>query len=185
MLRGIWVRIDNFDRAPLADYLLTSACLSADTSDPDDVHAAVAALSGSLVYIQLEKADFKIRIHLPDDRYESVSVVRWQFPLTHAMVRTAMSSQGRTFPKGVVADLRRTGGMTDDIWWLNIYVILSRATRMDNLLLLGLDDNVQALLEKGPPTYVREKIIELQRKAIETMPALEDLARKFGIALPT
>ena len=84
------------------------------------------------------------------------------------MVRTAMSSQGLTFPGGVVADLRRNGGMTDDIWWLNVYVMLSRATRLDLLLLLGLDAKVKALFEQGPPAYVRDKVAQLRAKALAT-----------------
>ena len=86
-----------------------------------------------------------------------INGVRWQFPLTHAMIWTAMSSQGLTFANGVVADVRWTGGMTDDIRWLNVYVMLLRATRMDLLLLLGLDEKVKAVLENGPPDYVRQK----------------------------
>ena len=35
-----------------------------------------------------------------------------------SLVRTAMSSQGLTFNGGVVADLRRAGGMDNGIWWL-------------------------------------------------------------------
>ena len=100
------------------------------------------------------------------------------------MVRTAMSSQGLTFLDGVVADLRRTGGMKDDIWWLNIYVMLSRATRLENLILLGLNDNIKTLLEDGPPTYVREKIQELLAKANRAEPKIAKLARSFGIDIP-
>ena len=92
MLRGIWVRFDDFDAAPMAEYLCKSKSLSSDGTDSDQACAAIKALAGSLVFVQLQKADFKLRVHLPDDSYDSVSVVRWQFPLTHAMVRTAMSS---------------------------------------------------------------------------------------------
>ncbi len=184
MLRGVWARFDDFDTAPIADYLRTTGCLTVDEIDAEERSAAVAALSGSLVFIQLEKADFKLRVHLPDGSYDYINVVRWQFPLTHAMIRTAMSSQGLTFANGVVADLRRTGGMTNDIWWLNIYVMLSRATRMDLLLLLGLDDKVKTLLEDGPPDYVREKIRQLQSKAADSEATIEALAGSFGMALP-
>ena len=93
-------------------------CLTVDKTDAAEASAAVAALSGSLVFIQLEKDDFELRVHLPDGSDDYINVVRWQFPLTHAMIRTAMSSQGLTFANGVVADLRRTGGMTDDIWFV-------------------------------------------------------------------
>ena len=180
MLRGVWVRFDDFDAAPMGDYLRDYL----QESDAEDASAAVTALSGSLVFIQLEKADFKLRVHLPDGSYDYINVLRWQFPLTHAMVRTAMSSQGLTFAKGVLADLRRNGGMTNDIWWLNVYVILSRATRMDLLLLIGLDEKVKALLENGPPDYVREKIRQLHSKAADFEGTVEALAGRFGMALP-
>ena len=169
---------------PDSAVLAGTECLTVDKTDAEERSAAVAALSGSLVFIQLEKADFKLRVHLPDNSYDYINVVRWQFPLTHAMIRTAMSSQGLTFANGVLADLRRTGGMTDDIWWLNVYVMLSRATRMDLLLLLGLDDRVKALLENGPPDYIREKIRQLQSKAAASQAPIEALAGSFGMALP-
>ena len=184
MLRGVWVRFDDFNAAPMADYLHDANCLTVEGIDAEETSAAVSGLSGSLVFIQLEKADFKLRVHLPDGSYDYINVVRWQFPLTHAMVRTAMSSQGRTFAKGVLADLRRNGGMTNDIWWLNVYVILSRATRMDFLLLIGLDEKVKTLLENGPPDYVREKIRQLHSKAADFEATVEALAGSFGMALP-
>ena len=54
------------------------------------------------------------------------------------MVRTAMSSEGLIFNKGVIEDLRRAGVMTDDIGWLNVYVMLSRARMLENPILVGL-----------------------------------------------
>ncbi len=184
MLRGVWVHFDDFDATPMGGYLQEMDCLTVEDKNTEDPSAAVTALSGSLVFIQLEKADFKLRVHLPDGSYDYINVLRWQFPLTHAMVRTAMSSQGLTFAKGVLADLRRNGGMTNDIWWLNVYVILSRATRMDFLLLIGLDEKVKTLLENGPPDYVREKIRQLQSKAADFEATVEALAGSFGMALP-
>ena len=86
------------------------------------------------------------------------------------MVRTAMSSQGLTFNGGVIADLRRAGGMADDIWWLNIYVMLSRARKLENLILIGLTPQIKELLEAGPPTYIRKQIKALQEKAKRTCP---------------
>ena len=67
------------------------------------------------------------------------------------MIRTAYSAQGLTLEHGVVVDLRRAGGLQDDDWWLAIYVMLSRARKLKNLMLLGFSDQVEELLRRGPP----------------------------------
>ena len=134
-----------------------------------------------LVYIKLEKADFNLPVHLPDGSSESIHATRWNLPLTHAMVRTAMSSQGLTFNGGVVADLRRAGGMEDDIWWLNVYVMLSRARKLDNLMLVGLSPQVRALLEAGPPAYIRQQLYTLQAKSVRTFRRAECLASVMNL----
>ena len=137
--------------------------------------------AGGLVYIQLEKADFSLPVTLSDGSRESIHVTRWNLPLTHAMVRTAMSSQGLTFKKGVIADLRRAGGMTDDIWWLNVYVMLSRAKKLENLILMGLTPKIRELFEKGPPAYIREQIRALQAKAVRIKLTAEQAAREMDL----
>ena len=170
---GVWVQIDKFHSAPLE--ALTSTCLTADEFSDDVVNAS------GLVYIQLEKADFNLPVNLSDGSRETIHVTRWNLPLTHAMVRTAMSSQGLTFKTGVTADLRRAGGMTDDIWWLNVYVMLSRAKKLENLILVGLTPKIRELFEKGPPAYIREQIRALQAKAVRTKLTAEQAAREMGL----
>ena len=182
MLRGIWVRFDDFEDAPLAKEM--SKYVSCPDQSDEKAKEEVKDFAGGLVYLQLEQAHFTISVKCSDGSYRGIPVTRWQFSLTHAMVRTAMSSQGLTFPLGVVADLRRAGGMTDDIWWLNVYVMLSRATSLNNLLLIGLTDKVKELLEARPPRYVRKKIQELQRKAASTQDRAEVEAKKLGFDLP-
>ena len=178
MLRGIWVSFDDFEDAPLAKEML-SYVNCAEQSD-EKAEEEAKDFAGGLVYVQLEQTHFIMK----EGNYRGIAVTRWQFPLTHAMVRTAMSAQGLTFPDGVVADLRRQGGMTDDIWWLNVYVILSRATSLKNLLLLGLTNKVKELLEAGPPEYVRKKIQTLQRKAAATKERAAERAKEFHFTLP-
>ena len=74
--------------------------------------------------------------------------------------------------------------MTDDIWWLNVYVMLSRATSLSNLLLVGLTNKVKELLEAGPPQYVKKKIQTLQRKAASTQKRAEKKAKELNFTLP-
>ena len=68
------------------------------------------------------------------------------------MLRTAYAAQGLTLHGGVVVDLRRAGGLGDDDWWLAIYVMLSRARQLTNLILVGFAEQVEDLLRRGPPT---------------------------------
>ena len=176
MPHGIWVRFDNFAAGPMRDYLQNVV--------QDDLDDETEGLPGELVYVQMEKADFKLQVHLPSGEYATINVSRWQFPLTHAMVRTAQSSQGLTFKKGVLVDLRRAGGMPDDIWWLNVYVMLSRATCLKNLIVLGLTDKVRVLLERGPPTYLLDRLNELNVKARRTARLAVQHAATLGLQLP-
>ena len=42
--------------------------------------------------------------------------------------------------------------------------MLSRARKLDNLILVGLTARIKALLEAGPPEYIREQLNDLQDK---------------------
>ena len=68
------------------------------------------------------------------------------------MLRPVYAAQGLALDGGVVVDLRRAGGLHDDDWWLAIYVMLSRARELRNLILVGFTEQVEDLLRRGPPT---------------------------------
>jgi len=62
-------------------------------------------------------------------------VRRMGFMASHAMILTANASQGQTLRTGVTIDCARKPpvgmqGMDDDGWWLHLYVMFSRATRL-------------------------------------------------------
>ena len=73
-------------------------------------------------------------------KYRGHVVTRTGFPFSPGRVVTATACQGRTMHGGVVVDCgRHTGGATpknDEDWWLDLYVMLSRATRLEDLLLV-------------------------------------------------
>eukprot|EP00435_Cladocopium_sp_Y103_P043395 s2664_g12.t1 len=69
------------------------------------------------------------------------------------------------------ADQQR--GLEDSDWWLAIYVMLTRARKLENLILLGFTDQVEELLRKGPPTYLRDLTDKL-----EAWPSYDALHRK-------
>ena len=102
-------------------------------------------------------------------------MLRWQFPLIHGMHRTAYSAQGLTLDGGVVADLRRAGGLDDDDWWLVIYVMLSRARQRTNLILVGFTEQVEQLMRRGPPTRLISVTEMLEQRAQNTLARYSDV----------
>ena len=88
------------------------------------------------------------------------------------MVRTAYSLQDLTLDGGVIIDLRRGSGLQDEDWWFNIYVMLSRARRLENIILLGFTPQVKELLKRGPPPRLLQIMRQLRDKAKKTMSGL-------------
>ena len=131
-------------------------------------------MADSAVFIELHNASFKSDINI-NGTHETVEVLRWQFPLIHGMLRTAYAAQGLTLHGGVVVDLRRAGGLADDDWWLAIYVMLSRARQLTNLILVGFTEQVEDLLRRGPPTRLIWVTEMLEQRAQITLARYSDV----------
>ena len=76
---------------------------------------------------------------------------------------------------GAVVDVRRAGGLVDDDWWLAIYVMLSRARQLTNLILVGFTEQVEDLLRRGPPTRFKRVTEILEQRAQITMARYSDV----------
>ena len=91
------------------------------------------------------------------------------------MLRTAYAAQGLTLHGGAVVDLRRAGGLSDDDWWLAIYVMLSRAQQLTNLILVGFGEQVEDLLCRGPPARLIWVTEMLEQRAQITLARYSDV----------
>ena len=116
------------------------------------------------------------------------SVKRTGFALTHAHYLTSTASQGQTIRTGVTIDCARIEprggqGASDDQWWLHLYVMFSRATCMEDMLLLR--PPPREFLERGPPASVREALEGLERKIAESTEAAATLCAAMGVPVPT
>ena len=80
---------------------------------------------------------------------------------------------------GVIIDCgRQEGGAhkkEDDDWWLDLYVMLSRATRLEDLLLLRAPD--LDFFAKGPPKTLQKQLATF---ACEQRPAESERRRLQG-----
>ena len=61
------------------------------------------------------------------------------------------------------------GNHDDAEWWLNVYVMISRATSMDGLLLWSLPD--REFFSRGPPDYIKKGLPPLIARAEQEMEA--------------
>jgi hypothetical protein len=168
MAKGVWVKLLKYKASPMKQHLLQEWDNRDEEAGDEDVDDA-----GSVLFIELMNSDFKIDMDVAGDT-EQIEVIRWQFPLTHGMLRTAFAAQGLTLEGGVVVDLRRAGGLEDDDWWLAIYVMLSRGRKLENLILLGFTDQVEALLKRGPPENLIRVTEQLEAKAKVTLEKMND-----------
>ena len=112
------------------------------------------------------------------------------FALTHERFLTSTASQGQTLRAGVTIDCARIEpnesgkqGANDDQWWLHLYVMLSRATCMEDMLLLR--PPPRALLERGPPPHIQKALSAFEAKIADSVEAAAALAASMGIAVPT
>jgi len=71
--------------------------------------------------------------------------------------------------------------MSDEDWWLHLYVLFSRATCMEDMLVLR--PPPRDLLESGPPRNVRVALERFTSKIAASRSDAEDLARHLGFPL--
>ena len=168
MPTGIWLEADDFKDSPTWSSLKDLV--------PDE------KLARGLYCMPLMDTTFNFQTSAVMHRVKRVG-----FMLTHAHYLTVTASQGQTIRSKVTIDCARnepTGrqGTNDDEWWLNLYVMLSRVTRMQDMLLLR--PPPRTLLERGPPPQVREALERFATAESNTVAEAELLARRFGIPLP-
>ena len=146
---GLWVRFDKYVGAPFQRELRQA---DSTLTEP---------LTQSLVFVEPSSTMFPFK-------WRGHSVHREGFALSHACVRTSTACQGKTIKGGVLIDCARREDdphpMNDDTWWLHLYVMLSRATAFDDLLLLRAPE--PEFLLRGPPKDL-QTALKLFAKRVE------------------
>ena len=84
---------------------------------------------------------------------------------------------------GVLIDCgRRADGLypkLDDDWWLDLYVMMSRATRLENLLLARAPPS--SFLLRGPPADLRQQMERFAERAEICRARAAALATELGL----
>ena len=160
---GVWVRFDKYSGSPATRLLC-------DGDDP-----LPQSFTDNLVFLEPSSpmTPFKWRRH---------SVNRVGFPMSHANRLTSTGCQGMTLPRGVIIDCaRRTDGphpMDDDAWWLDLYVMLSRATKLDDLLLLRAP--AAEYLLRGPPKSLQKQLQVFDKRVADCKKKAAERAKELG-----
>ena len=105
-------------------------------------------------------------------------VIRTGLPISHAEVLTSTACQGRTMKNGVIVDAGCKDPNDLDNLWLHLYVMLSRATTSDNLLMIrdpGLD-----FLARGPPSDLAARLLQFNSRSEKCRRAALKLTKELG-----
>jgi hypothetical protein len=189
---GVWLQVDDYVTSPLSSAalrLVKNPEEDADAPPARPYFAPVVAwwrhkqqqrARGLLLYRPLE-AEFSWRSS------ETHTVKRTGFALTHERFLTSTASQGQTVRTGVTIDCARIEprgkqGASDDQWWLHLYVMFSRATCLEDMLLLRPPH--RELLERGPPPHVQKALLSFEARIAESVEAAAALAAEMGIVVP-
>ena len=173
MAKGMWVQLHNYKRSSLSAHIMPDAEHQRRGEDTAEDNTDML-MADSAVFIELHNTTFKCDVTI-NGTDETVEVLRWQFPLIHGMLRTAYAAQGLTLDGGVVVDLRRAGGLDDDDWWMTVYVMLSRARQLTNLIVVGFTEQVENIMRRGPPTRLISVIEMLEPRAYITLARSSDV----------
>ena len=185
---GIWLQVDDFQDSPIwKEALLLDQDLTVQDAAREDANRVKNAKS--LFLFAPVEAEFTWR------STETHNVKRQGFALSHANYLTSTASQGQTLRLGVTIDCARVEpapgragssdtrrGKSDDDWWLHLYVMLSRATCMADMLLLR--PPPRALLERGPPPGVKKALEQFEAKIEVSTADADALAAELGFELP-
>ena len=189
---GIWLDVDDFTESPIRQDVLP---LVISPSEETYIHSLEPLASHVVAWArqkQLKRAQSLLLLDPAQTEFmwrssETHTVKRTGFGLTHADFFTFTASQGQTLRRGVTIDCARqeprgNTGASDDQWWLHLYVMFSRATCMEDMLLLRPPE--RAMIERGPPEHVRKALEGFEQKINSSTEAAAALAASMGMDMP-
>ena len=103
---------------------------------------------------------------------------RLQLPVSSAEVSIVYGLQGRTV-RGCLWDLKRPAGMSRDEHWFALFVLLSRATTLDNMLIYRLSKREH--FEGGPPPHLLQEMARLRKLEEATIKTLDGKLKSLGL----
>ena len=94
---------------------------------------------------------------------QKYTIRRCGFQVSHAKFLTSTASQGITLRRGTIIDCARLPELDEDNWWLHLYVMFSRVTCLQDMLLIR--PPPRYMLERGPPKAILARLRRLEERA--------------------
>ena len=115
-------------------------------------------------------------------RAVTMDVTRRQIPLAPQRINTQFGLQGITAQEGMIAYCYKHAQLKPADYFLSVYVLLSRATKLKDLLLAGLPDRTwfaTAIRDPGL-AELRKRIMEFEERAKQDAVKADALIASFG-----
>ena len=109
-----------------------------------------------------------------------VNMKRVNLPLASEKDRTVQSAQGMSMDAAVMM-LTRPGTMSEEDWWLHVYVMLSRVRTARQILVYGLPS--KQLFERGPPPFIEHGLARLTAMAKTKESHYSELCSDMGFTI--
>ena len=106
-----------------------------------------------------------------------VNMKRVNLPLAPEKDRTVQSAQGMSMDAAVMM-LTKPGTMSEEDWWLHVYVMLSRVRTARQILVYGLPP--KQLFERGPPSFIEQGLARLTAMATSREEHYAELCSDMG-----
>ena len=115
-------------------------------------------------------------------KYDNIEVKRVHFPICDASVRIVYSAQGEEY-EACIIDMAKPHQMSDEVFYLASYVMISRAKSLEGLLITRLCE--KSALEKGAPQYLLDEVNRLLGLERQSQTALKKYLQKVFTTLPS
>ena len=130
------------------------------------------------VEAQQARRSFPVEVQDPTtDATYTIQAQRLQLPMKIKTASTIHTLQGTTAEPGIIFHWKFPRFFSEELRWLATYAALSRPPSLNQLISVDLPDDIEKLIEGGPPEGIlsrfddmfREKELDTHKKALEIM----------------
>lgn len=181
-----WERQPETQDAIVLRYLPTAVIVELDDKELKEVRFADDLAPGYVMIGPTDPVKWELKstvdTHGSDGERKrcrkSTKLERRQLPLAPQKVNTQFGLQGVTARQGMIAYLQKPQNMDEGDHWLAVYVLLSRATKLDDLLISGLPPI--EFFQQGPGGTLLKHIADFEERAKQDVAKADAMLKSLG-----